>query len=236
MIGGGACDRHFEQKGIDYRVTKDLDIILIVEALTKEFVDRFWEFIKAGEYAIAEKGSKKQFYRFVKPQTKGYPVMIELFSRKPDSINVPEGFHLTDIPVDEEASSLSAILLDDDYYKFTLDNTSLSEGLHHANDIALIALKAKAFLNNLKRKQEGQKVQDDDIDKHRKDVIRLTVAIDPELTIDAPAAIKDDLRRYIETVKTENPNVKQLMRNLGVPNGTLEQIFDQLTRTFQLNH
>jgi hypothetical protein len=72
LIGGSACDRYFEQKGIDYRVTKDLDIILIVEALTKEFIDRFWEFIKDGEYAIAEKGSKKQFYRFVKPQTKGY--------------------------------------------------------------------------------------------------------------------------------------------------------------------
>jgi len=137
--------------------------------------------------------------------------------------------------VDEEASSLSAILLDDDYYKFTLENTSVSEGLHHANDIALIVLKAKAFLNNLKRKQEGQKVRDDDIDKHRKDVIRLTVAINPALKVDTPAVIKDDLRRYIETVKAENPDVKQLMKKLGLPDGTLRQIFDQLTNIFKLD-
>lgn len=234
LIGGGACDRYFEQKGIDYRVTKDLDIILIVEALTKEFVDHFWEFIKAGEYAIAEIGSKKQFYRFVKPQVKGYPKMIELFSRKPDSIIIPEGFHLTDIPVDEEASSLSAILLDDDYYNFTLANTSLSEGLHHANDIALIVLKAKAFLNNLKRKNEGQKVQDDDIDKHRRDVIRLTVAIDPALKIEVPAVIRNDIKEYIETVRAENPDVKALLKKLSLPNGTLEEIFGQLANTFQL--
>jgi hypothetical protein len=116
-----------------------------------------------------------------------------------------------------------------------LENTSVSEGLHHANDIALIVLKAKAFLNNLKRKQEGQKVRDDDIDKHRKDVIRLTVAINPALKVDTPAVIKDDLRRYIETVKAENPDVKQLMKKLGLPDGTLRQIFDQLTNIFKLD-
>lgn len=235
LIGGGACDRYFEQRGIAFRVTKDLDIILIVEALTPAFVNRFWEFIKDGEYTITEKGEKKQFYRFIDPKASGYPYMLELFSRKPDSITIPEGFHLTDIPTDEETSSLSAILLDDDYYLFALSNTTISEGLHHANDIALIVLKAKAFLNNLKRKNEGQKVRADDIDKHRKDVMRLTVALNPELLIDAPDIIKADLREYIETVRAENPDVKQLLKNLGVTNGTVEMIFEQLTATFKLD-
>lgn len=229
LIGGGACDRHFEQVGLPFRVTKDLDIILIVEALTPEFVNHFWEFIKAGEYAIAQKGDKKQFYRFEKPQAKGYPRMLELFCRKPDAITIPEGFHLTDIPTDEEASSLSAILLEDDYYNFALANTTISEGLHHANDIALIVLKAKAFLNNLARRNEGQKVQDDDIDKHCKDVIRLTVAINPDKRVDVPDIIKEDLRAYIHTVRQENPDVKQLLKNLGAGESNLEAIFDQLT-------
>jgi hypothetical protein len=44
LIGGGACDVQFGQRDIDFRRTKDLDIILIVEALTDEFVNRFWEF------------------------------------------------------------------------------------------------------------------------------------------------------------------------------------------------
>jgi hypothetical protein len=157
-----------------------------------------------------------------------------LFCRKPDAITIPEGFHLTDIPTGEEASSLSAILLDDDYYQFALANTTISEGLHHANDVALIVLKAKAFLNNLARKKEGHKVQDDDIDKHRKDVIRRTVAIDPQKKIEPPDIIKEDLRAYIQTVREENPDVKQLLKNLGSGESTLETILEQLTMSFQL--
>lgn len=234
LIGGGACDYHFQTKGLDFRATKDLDIILIVEVLSKDFVNHFWEFIEAGEYSIAQIGNKKLFYRFINPKTKGFPKVIELFSRKPDSITIPGGFHLTDIPTDEEASSLSAILLDDDYYKFTLDNTTLSEGLHHANDIALIVLKAKAFLNNKKRKEEGHNVQEDDIEKHRKDVIRLTSTLAGDARVEAPEVIKNDLQEYINIVRDQNPDIRPLMKNLGINNISLEQVLDQLVTTFQL--
>ena len=44
--------------------------------------------------------------------------MIELFTRKPDAIILPEDAVLTPLPIDEEISSLSAILLNDDYYDF----------------------------------------------------------------------------------------------------------------------
>lgn len=59
LIGGGACDRQMEVKGIAFRATKDLDVILIVEALSDEFVSHFWKFIKNGEYVIAEVDSKR---------------------------------------------------------------------------------------------------------------------------------------------------------------------------------
>lgn len=235
LIGGGACDYHFQTRGLGFRATKDLDIILIVEALSKDFVNHFWDFIQTGEYSIAEIGSKKLFYRFINPKAKGYPKVIELFSRKPDSITIPEGFHLTDIPIDEEASSLSAILLDDEYYRFTLANTTLSDGLHHANDIALIVLKAKAFLNNKIRKEEGQKVQEDDIEKHRKDVIRLTVTLGSDAKVDAPALIKKDLQEYVTTVRNQNPDIKHLMKNLGISDISLEQVLNRLEITFQLS-
>ena len=90
LIGGSACDWHLEQKGLAIWATKDLDIILIVEVLSDNFVQHFWDFIKDGEYAIAEVGDKKSFYRFIQPQTEGYPKMIELFSRKPDLIKANE--------------------------------------------------------------------------------------------------------------------------------------------------
>ncbi len=50
LIGGAACDEQMSEAGLTFRATKDLDIILIVEALNKEFVTAFWKFVKSGRY------------------------------------------------------------------------------------------------------------------------------------------------------------------------------------------
>lgn len=234
LIGGSACDWQMEQKGLPFRATKDIDIILIVEALSDEFVNHFWQFIKDGEYAIAQVGEKKKFYRFIKPQTGGFPKMIELFSRKQDLIKEIAGMHLTDIPVGEEASSLSAILLNEEYYRFALSNTQIIDGLHLANDFALICLKARAFLDNTKRKSEGQEVKSDDISKHKNDVIRLTATLTPNNVIPIPDIVKQDLTEYINTIRKENPDIKQLLKEQGAGNTSLEQIIEQLEITFAL--
>jgi hypothetical protein len=98
--------------GLAFRATKDLDIVLYVEALAADFVRAFWEFVRAGGYEVQEKSTgEKQFYRFQKPTNADYPFMLELFSRQPDVLRVADGSHLTPLPVDEYASSLSAILL-----------------------------------------------------------------------------------------------------------------------------
>ena len=58
----------------------------------------------------------------------GYPVMIELFSRKP-------GYHLKDaegivpIHIDDDNSSLSAILLNNDFYRFMMRGRKVVDGL-----------------------------------------------------------------------------------------------------------
>lgn len=46
--------------------------------------------------------------------------MLELFCRAPEGITIAEGGHLTPIPIDEAAASLSANLLDDAYYELIL--------------------------------------------------------------------------------------------------------------------
>ncbi len=46
LIGGSACDLSFSDHDENFRATKDLDMVLIVEAQTKEFAQRFWEFIQ----------------------------------------------------------------------------------------------------------------------------------------------------------------------------------------------
>ena len=69
LIGGGACDLLFGEAGQDFRATKDLDLVLLVEALTPEFGRVFWDFVKEGGYENRQKSSgKPQFYRFSKPE------------------------------------------------------------------------------------------------------------------------------------------------------------------------
>ncbi|MBU3586505.1 hypothetical protein ICN11_04320 [Polynucleobacter sp. 78F-HAINBA] len=118
LIGGSATQLAMESAGeLFSRTTKDLDIVVIVDALTPEFIEKFWEFVKAGEYEIQQKSdATRQFYRFKKPKTAGHPFMLELFSRKPDFLRERDIGDMRAIPLAEDVSSLSAILLDDDYY------------------------------------------------------------------------------------------------------------------------
>lgn len=37
LIGGAACDISFHSNSADFRATKDLDMVLVIEAQTKEF-------------------------------------------------------------------------------------------------------------------------------------------------------------------------------------------------------
>ena len=56
LIGGAASHILEEEALLVPRATKDLDIILIVEALTDEFVAKFWSFIKDAGYEHIQKG------------------------------------------------------------------------------------------------------------------------------------------------------------------------------------
>src|SRR5690349_16685193 len=100
LIGGTACSLAMEDAGLEFRVTKDLDIVLCVEALDGDFVQAFWDFVRAGGYKNQQKSTgNKLFYRFYDPDDKTYPTMLELFSRKPDALTLPDDSLLTPIPV-----------------------------------------------------------------------------------------------------------------------------------------
>ncbi len=141
IIGGTARDYAISEAGFTPKGTKDIDIILIIEALSQKFVRKFWEFIKNGNYGSKETNSKeRKYYRFTNPEMENYPSEIELFSRKPDTIQIPEGINLTLIPTDESLSNLSAIMLNNDYYHFILDHCRVYEGLRLASTEALKCL------------------------------------------------------------------------------------------------
>lgn len=43
VIGGAACDILMAEADLDFRATKDIDLILILEDKSEEFVRIFWE-------------------------------------------------------------------------------------------------------------------------------------------------------------------------------------------------
>jgi hypothetical protein len=234
IIGGTACDIIIGAAGLTPRATKDIDIILIVELLNSEFVSHFWKFIKDGGYERREKSAEeRKYYRFLKPATSGFPYQVELFSRKPDILDLEGESYLTPIPVDDDLSSLSAILLNEEYYHFTIKHSILENGLHRANIETLICLKAKAFLEMQARIEEGEKVDEKHIRKHKADVFRLALLLIPDTAFELPWPIKTDLQAFTEIVKDNLP-APAIFKEMGVENIDVIALFDLLLKTFNL--
>ena len=235
VIGGTACDILIVEAGLKPRATKDIDIILIVEALSKEFVSRFWEFVETGNYEIKEKDEKdRRYYRFIKPADNKYPFQVEIFSRNPDLLDLKEGSHLTPIPVFEGTTSLSAILLDGEYYKYTIDHSNNDHGLRIANTEALICLKAKAYLDLTKRKSEGEEISIREIRKHKNDVLRLAALLSEDDKITLPESLKQDLKNFVDFVKEDLPD-KEIFVEMGVGNIDVQRLFEQMIANFILS-
>jgi len=206
LIGGAASHILEDEAQLVPRATKDLDIILIVEALSDEFVSKFWSFVKNAGYEHIQKGSgKAEFYRFQKPVDNTCPSQIELFSRVPDSISAPKGLSVTPIPTGEDLSSLSAIIMDDEYYRYTVENSDLVQGIHIARSNALICLKTCAYLNLKESAAKGERVDSDDIAKHRNDIIRLGLTLTGEQSFTVPSGIREDLIKFFEESKGDLP-------------------------------
>ncbi len=236
VIGGTACDLILTEAGLVARATKDIDIILVIEALSKEFVTQFWDFIKAAKYERNEQSpGERKYYRFLKPAEADFPWQIELFSRVPDMLTVPMDMKITPIPVDDDLSSLSAILLDDDYYNHTLANSEPQEEIKRANTEALICLKSYAFLNLKKRKEEGENIDEKNIRKHKNDVFRLALMLTGEGIHALPTAIKTNMQNFIDTTKAALPD-KAFFKEAGAT-GAIDpnQLLKTLVNKFGLN-
>ncbi len=232
LIGGTACDLIMSDVGLQFRATKDLDIVLCIESVDPEFAREFWAFVKAGQYEIQETAEgKPRFYRFQKPADGNYPTMLELFSPVPEALSVAEGSHLTPIPINDEISSLSAILLDADYYGWVQSGKREVEGLPIVGPEHLVPLKAKAWLDLRARKESGEEVDSRSIKKHRNDVFRLFQVIDPDSEIDPPRRIVDDMRSFLEQLPQENVDLE----SLGLRSITLDAVLGSLRKLYRVD-
>ena len=106
--------------------------------------------------------------------------------------------------VDSDHHSLSAILLQEDYYNLIRTHQDNHEGLRVANATALIPLKAYAWLDLNRRKAEGERIDSKNISKHRSDVFRLAATLPGEPGPELPAPVLNDLRRFLEAFPLES--------------------------------
>ena len=186
LIGGGACDLLFGEAGQDFRATKDLDLVLLVEALTPEFGQVFWDFVKEGRYENRQKSSEKpQFYRFSKPEDPAFPAMLELFARTDVGLRDAES-GLMPIHIDDEVSSLSAILLDEEYYRLLVENRT------SANGVAVLSVEEKS------------------VKKHRNDVCRLATLLAGGERPAMSEGVRADMRRFLEAYESDPVDPKAL--------------------------
>ena len=235
-IGGAACDDYFEGQDLEFRTTTDIDIILVVEAVDDAFIAHFWEFITAGGYKKAEHAEDIQYYRFSGSASDEYPEQIELFSRTPDLLTPIKEGRYTPIPANEDVSSLSAILMDDDYYAFTKEHSRVVDHFKRANEIALICLKAKAYLDLSERKEKGEDVNRRKINKHRQDVFVLAATLTQDQSVQLPESVQKDVIAFVEEMEANPPDIKQALKNVKI-NAPIkpETLLTQLRTTFNLN-
>ena len=235
IIGGTACDIVLSDTDMRPRATDDIDMILVVEKMTKEYGDAFWQFIKDGEYKAGkrEKDDKTPtytLYRFT-TEKEGYPVKIELLSHHSDMLGEPSGFHIEPIPLSEDLSSLSAIMMDDDNYELTVANSAEQGGVRIATPTTLICLKARAYLNLLNDRANGKHVNSKDIKKHKTDVLKLIATASIPEPVAVPQSVYDSVMEYAKSIEKELPS-QSLQDALERDADAIQAFVDTLKESF----
>lgn len=148
----------------------------------------------------------------------------------PDTLELDEDVRLTPVPVDGDITSLSAILMSEEYYRFTIDNSTSEDGIHMAKSIDLIILKAKAFLDLEERKEQGEKIDSRNIKKHKTDVFRLVLLLTYEDKIILTGALASDFTKFVNVVKSDLPD-PAIFREMGAGRISSKELLNQLLNT-----
>lgn len=200
IVGGVASYLLLDEAGAEkVRATKDIDIVLMLKP-SPEFIEKLKEYVKNGGYEI-EKGENDQasFYRFQKPKEDEYPEMIELFATADSELKLFEDQHIIPVKTTSDVDSLSAILLDDEYFSIIKNHSVDMDGIMIINEMALIPFKAKAYLEIKERKEDSKKWK-----KHRGDIINLAVNfLDGEKSLKLAGKVREHFESFMEQVEGE---------------------------------
>ncbi|MGL4484252.1 MAG: hypothetical protein ACRCUS_04820 [Anaerovoracaceae bacterium] len=131
------------------------------------------------------------------------------------------------VAVSYDVSSLSAILLDEDYYSFLLEGRISKEGISLLSAPYIIPFKMKAWLDLSNRKEKGEKINSDDIKKHKNDVFRLYQILGSKPVYGIPTSVQKDINDFFAKIVGNEPNLSDLNLNfdIGVALLDLKNIF-----------
>ena len=105
--------------------------------------------------------------------------------------------------MEEDVVSLSAILLNQDYYWWIMQGKHVLHDAPIVDPEHLIPLKIRAWLDLSDRKAKGESIDSRDIKKHKNDVFRLLSIINTETIGEVPKFIKDDLETFMVAMNEE---------------------------------
>jgi len=218
VVGGMAAATLMEDAGIEFRLTKDIDLVIIAND-TDDIAEKLIQYVTNGKYTVKEKNAEKPvYYRFTKPELPEYPFQVEIFHRKPNGIELLDDQHIVPIKSHSSGTGLSAILLEDEYFELIRDNSVMDAGLPIANALAVIALKARAYNDLKSRKDAGDSIDGREIKKHFRDIFRLTQTLTGEEMLQISGLPKQHLNRFLsETESLDTQILKQLFTSLKIP-------------------
>lgn len=108
IIGGGAASILMDDEGLEFRATKDVDLVVITRS--NDLNERIVAYVSDGGYNSKESTSSlPRYYRFQKPTKAEFPKIIEIFARNELGLELEKDQHIVPI-TDSKAEKLSAIL------------------------------------------------------------------------------------------------------------------------------
>lgn len=229
LIGGAACHLIFEDVGLPFRATKDLDIVLCAQVVDARFAQTLWAFIQDGGYEIKQCGDgTPTYYRFAKPAHTDFPHMLEIFARPPATLDLRPDQTIIPVPTEDGQQSLSAILLDEDYFALLRGMTRRIDGITVLDECALIPFKAKAWMELSDRRDAGEVIDSRVVLKHLRDVFRLMALLVPGRRLILSEQIRRDMTDFCDRISRQavmRPSDFGLALNLADAAILLEQIY-----------
>ncbi|MCB0379395.1 MAG: hypothetical protein KDD33_12955 [Bdellovibrionales bacterium] len=233
IIGGTAASEILGDNELDFRVTKDVDMVILTNS-SSALNSKIIEYVKLGQYQLQERVEGKRYYRFSNPKETVFPQMLEIFARNESGLILEDGQHIIPI-VNDDVDRLSAILLDDHYFNLIQKNVVKSkEGYSLIDPKVNICLKARAFRELTDRKNDGEEIDSRKIRKHRNDVLIIAQALTPSAPIQLPQIASSDLKGILDELDNlDEQTCSQILK--GQPITEKQPLVDTITSSFIFN-